>query len=240
MQHYEGIYNTLPLIKIKKDVTVSTQENKSEKEVKPNNTKEEKKETAPSKNENKKGGNEKKGQTTPASKKEEVTEQKVDISRLDIRVGKIVAIKVHESADTLYVEEIDVGEEKPRQVVSGLRKFVPIEEMQNRLVVVLCNLKPAKLKGVESAAMVLAASNPEHTIVELVTPPPDSKAGDRITFEGYPGQPDAQLNPKQKVWETVGPELATTEECVAVYRGVPFTAPTGICKVKSIAKGNIR
>ena len=42
---------------------------------------------------------------------------------------------------SLYIEEIDVGEEKPRQVISGLVKFVPIEEMQNRKAIILCNLK---------------------------------------------------------------------------------------------------
>lgn len=79
-------------------------------------------------------------------------------ARLDIRVGKIVEISRHPDADSLYVEKIDVGEEKPRTVVSGLVNFIPIEEMQNRLVVVLCNLKPAKMRGIESQGMVLCAS----------------------------------------------------------------------------------
>jgi tRNA-binding EMAP/Myf-like protein len=58
---------------------------------------------------------------------------------------------------TDIVTEIE-GEEKPRTIVSGLADFVPIEEMENRLVVVLCNLKPAKLKGVMSAGMVLCGN----------------------------------------------------------------------------------
>lgn len=78
--------------------------------------------------------------------------------RLDIRVGKIVNVSKHPDADTLYVESIDLGESEPRQVVSGLANFVPIEEMQNRLVAVLCNLKPAKMRGVESKGMVLCTS----------------------------------------------------------------------------------
>nr|CAH7756022.1 unnamed protein product [Callosobruchus chinensis] len=64
----------------------------------------------------------------------------------------------HPEADALYVEKIDLGEEKPRTIVSGLVNFIPIEEMQNRMVVVLCNLKPAKMRGVESQGMVLCAS----------------------------------------------------------------------------------
>lgn len=77
---------------------------------------------------------------------------------MDIRVGRIVEISRHPDADALYVEQIDLGEEKPRTIVSGLVNFVPIEKMQNRLVVVLCNLKPAKMRGVESHGMVLCAS----------------------------------------------------------------------------------
>lgn len=78
--------------------------------------------------------------------------------RLDIRVGKIIDVKMHPDADTLYVETIDLGESEPRTVISGLAKFVPIEEMQNRLVAVLCNLKPAKMRGIESKGMVLCGS----------------------------------------------------------------------------------
>lgn len=78
--------------------------------------------------------------------------------RLDIRVGKIVDVKMHPDADSLYVESIDVGEQEPRTVISGLAKFVPINEMQNRFVAVLCNLKPAKMRGIESKGMVLCAS----------------------------------------------------------------------------------
>lgn len=57
----------------------------------------------------------------------------MDVSRLDLRVGQIVKVEKHPDADSLYVEEIDLGEESPRVVVSGLVKFVPIEEMQVEL-----------------------------------------------------------------------------------------------------------
>lgn len=78
--------------------------------------------------------------------------------RLDIRVGKIVEVSKHPDAETLYVEKIDLGEAVPRTVVSGLAKYVPLEQMQDRLVAVLCNLKPAKMRGVESQGMVLCTS----------------------------------------------------------------------------------
>lgn len=78
--------------------------------------------------------------------------------RLDIRIGKIVEVSKHPDADSLYVEKIDLGEVEPRTVVSGLAKFVPLEELQDRLVAVLCNLKPAKMRGVESQGMLLCTS----------------------------------------------------------------------------------
>lgn len=62
-----------------------------------------------------------------------------------MRVGKIIDVQKHPDADSLYLEKIDCGEENPRTVVSGLVKFVPIEDMRERLVIVLCNLKPAKM-----------------------------------------------------------------------------------------------
>lgn len=78
--------------------------------------------------------------------------------RLDIRVGKIVEVSKHPDADSLYVEKIDLGEAVPRTIVSGLAKYVSIEQMKDRSVAVLCNLKPAKMRGVESQGMVLCAS----------------------------------------------------------------------------------
>jgi len=167
-------------------------------------------------------------------------DKSVNISRLDIRVGRIVQVEKHKEADSLYVEQIDVGEAKPRTIVSGLVKFVPIEQMQNRLVLVVCNMKPAKLRGIMSEGMVLAASNADHSQVELLDPAPGSKPGERVVFEGHPGEPDAQLNPKQKIFEQVQPDFMTTDDCTAVWKGIPFRTSVGIIKVKSIKKGSIK
>lgn len=54
---------------------------------------------------------------------------KVDASRLDLRIGRIVEVRKHPDADTLYVEEVDVGEAALRTVVSGLVKHVPLEQV---------------------------------------------------------------------------------------------------------------
>ncbi|GAB6025243.1 Aminoacyl tRNA synthase complex-interacting multifunctional protein 1 [Chamberlinius hualienensis] len=145
------------------------------------------------------------------------SEAEPDVSQLDFRVGLIATAKKHPDADSLYVEEVDVGEERPRTVVSGLVKFVPIEKMQNRLAVLLCNLKPAKMRGVTSEAMVMCASTPEK--VEILDPPAGSVPGDRVICEDFPGEPEKQLNPKKKVFEQVAPYLKTNENGVATYKG---------------------
>lgn len=91
----------------------------------------------------------------------------VDVSRVDLRVGLITTAKKHPDADSLYVEDIMCGEEAPRVVVSGLVKHIPEAEMQQRLVVVVANLKPANLKGIKSHAMVLAATGADGKVRAL-------------------------------------------------------------------------
>lgn len=56
-------------------------------------------------------------------------EAKVDVSRLDLRVGRIISAEKHPDADSLYVEQVDVGEAAPRTVVSGLVKHIPLEQV---------------------------------------------------------------------------------------------------------------
>lgn len=164
---------------------------------------------------------------------------KVDVSRLDLRVGRIISAAKHPDADSLYVEQVDVGEAAPRTVVSGLVKHIPLDQMQNRMAVLLCNLKPAKMRGVLSQAMVMCASSPEK--VEILDPPSGAAAGDRITFQGFPGEPDKELNPKKKVWEQVQPDLLTDDQCVATYKGVAFEVTgKGVCKAQTMSKSGIK
>ncbi|KAM5339439.1 aminoacyl tRNA synthase complex-interacting multifunctional protein 1 [Glossophaga mutica] len=163
----------------------------------------------------------------------------IDVSRLDLRIGRIVTAKKHPDADSLYVEEVDVGEAVPRTVVSGLVNHVPLDQMQNRMVILLCNLKPAKMRGVLSQAMVMCASSPEK--VEILAPPNGSVPGDRITFDAFPGEPDKELNPKKKIWEQIQPDLYTNGECVATYKGTPFEVKgKGVCRAQTMANSGIK
>ncbi|RZC35490.1 aminoacyl tRNA synthase complex-interacting multifunctional protein 1, partial [Asbolus verrucosus] len=112
----------------------------------------------------------------------------VDVGRLDLRIAKVEDVQKHPDADSLYVLKINCGEEKPRTVCSGLVKHVPIEELRDRVLVLLCNLKPVKMRGVTSEAMVMCASC--ESGVEVLSPPPGCVVGEHVHCEGYTRQPD--------------------------------------------------
>jgi len=165
-----------------------------------------------------------------------------DLSRLDIRVGEIKKASKHPDADSLYVEEIDVGDAAgaTRTVISGLAKYIPLEELVGKKVLVLCNLKPVAMRGIKSFGMVLAASNEDHSAVELVLPPCDAIVGESVKFgEEHEGAPDEVLNPKKKVWEKVQVDLKIDSNKIAVFKDKPLRTSKGTCSVKSLSGASI-
>ena len=132
-----------------------------------------------------------------------------------------------------------------RAVVSGLVEFMPAEALTNRRALLLCNLKPAKMRNIESAAMVLAASNEDHTKVELLIPPAGCAVGDRVSFAGFEGEPLQPQSKKdweavRKAWEAVQPDLNTSGDRVAQFQSAPFATAHGVCTVETIANGKIK
>jgi len=150
-----------------------------------------------------------------------------DVSRLDIRVGKITKVWPHPEADKLWCEEIDVGADQPLSVCSGLREHFTQEQMQDRLVVLIANMKPAKMRGVESQGMVLCSTGPAG--VEILAPPKGAKAGERVMFDGHAGEPDEVLNTKtgKAPLEAIRPLLKTNAKCEATFRDVRFMTSAG-------------
>lgn len=142
--------------------------------------------------------------------------------------------------------QIDVGDGAPRTVVSGLAKFMGPEDLVGRKVVVVCNLKPANMKGVESAGMVLCAQNADKSQVELLEAPGGSSTGERITFAGHDGPPEANPNTvkKKKLWEAVAPKLRTDADGVATYvdadgAAVVFETSAGSCRAATLRNAAI-
>lgn len=162
-------------------------------------------------------------------------------SRLDIRVGKIISVEKHPDADSLYLEKIDVGEAEPRTVVSGLVAYISQEDLQDRMVVLLCNLKPQKMRGIESQAMLLCASvEGEPRKVEPLDPPEGSSPGEQVYVDGYEaGKPDDELKPKKKVFEKIQVDLKISGTCVAQWQDKDLMTKLGQITCKTLKGGNI-
>lgn len=75
---------------------------------------------------------------------------------VELKTGQVIAAEPHPNADRLVVMKIDVGEAEPRQIVAGIRADWEPETLIGRRMIICCNLKPAKLRGVESHGMMLA------------------------------------------------------------------------------------
>ena len=190
------------------------------------------------------------------------------------------------------MEEIDVGEDKPRQVVSGQRSatshycisdavtspslprlvvhsalayvatdrllcsccvvrasvclsvcacgaglvpYIPLEQFQTARLCVICNLKPSPLRGVTSYGMVLAASNADRSVVELIVPPASARVGERLTLGGLDVlqyEVDAVVDPKKKGTLTACPAMSLDS---TAYRP---TALRLICVDQHVQRGD--
>jgi methionyl-tRNA synthetase len=90
-------------------------------------------------------------------------------------VGKVLEVADHPNADKLLVLKVDLGGGQVRQVLAGLREYMPHEALLGREVVIVANLQPRKMRGLESQGMLLAASDeqgPQRRVVALTTATP--------------------------------------------------------------------
>ncbi len=101
-----------------------------------------------------------------------------DFTKADLRVGKIVLAERVEKSDKLVKLKVDIGTELPRQVVAGIGRSYTPEDLMGKTVVIVTNLKPAKLMGVESQGMLLAASGDD--TLAVVTFDREIKPGSRV------------------------------------------------------------
>ena len=120
-----------------------------------------------------------------AAKKEEKKEEKEveqigieDFTKVELKVGTILSAEKHPKADRLLVEQIDLGNET-RQIVSGIAANYKPEEVIGKKVIVVTNLKPVKLRGVESQGMILCASNDQD--LDIVTILKDLPNGTKVS-----------------------------------------------------------
>lgn len=98
-----------------------------------------------------------------------------EFAKMDIRAATVLSAKEHPNASKLYVLEIDFGDEK-RQLVAGLREHYKAEEIVGKQIVVLKNLEPRVLRGIESRGMLLAAGDGEKIRLLTVDEPVKNNA----------------------------------------------------------------
>jgi glutaminyl-tRNA synthetase len=178
-----------------------------------------------------------------------------DILRVSIRVATITSAEPHPDADGLLVCKVDCGDladdgtpGEPRTVVAGLAGKIAIEELVGKKVVAVTNLKPAKVRGIESHAMLLAASDAgegDSEAVELLLVPSTVPNGEFVTFEGKePSKPDAILKNKGaiKAFERAKAGLRVNAEGEATFvdngntfRMLTSDGPVTVSTLKNVA-----
>ncbi len=103
-----------------------------------------------------------------------------EFARLDLRVARVLEAAAHPNADKLLVLKIDLGGEQ-RTLVAGLRGYYEAEQLVGRLIVVVANLAPRVMRGVESQGMLLAASSNDRSQVILLAPDAEIAPGSKVS-----------------------------------------------------------
>eukprot|EP01084_Bolivina_argentea_P166615 289233_1 len=183
--------------------------------------------------------------TLTSFEKKKVNKNKPIIARIEFKIGKIIKIDIHPNDEKLYVETIDLGENKTRNIVSGLGKYYTNKnELLNKYVIVFSNLKPSKFKGVLSEGMVMCVSNNDKSQVKILSPPNDSQIGERLTWKNidlYQWDADERINisKKNSFWKKeIINKLITDNDGDMAFDNVKFITKTGGKSIKSPFKNS--
>lgn len=173
-------------------------------------------------------------QKLASDKTDKATAAEDPFQKACIQVGRVTAVEEFES-DKLYCCQVAFADGSSKQIVAGLKKHIAIQDLLEHLVVVILNLKAAKLAGRLSEGMILAAVHAQGNGQELVhplQPPGGSAAGDPVraeTIEHGVSQPK-QL--KSEVWRSIAAELKVVSG-KATYRGLALHTQCGPVLVHS-------
>jgi methionine--tRNA ligase beta chain len=103
-----------------------------------------------------------------------------DFKKIDIRVGKIISVEKVPNRDKLYRLQVDIGEEKSRQIITGLVPYYSVDELLGKYIIVLANLQPAHFAGEISDGMLLAAENEDGSKCVVLTIDKEIEVGTKI------------------------------------------------------------
>lgn len=113
----------------------------------------------------------------PIQKKEAAVISIEDVMRLDLRIAEVISAEEHPNADKLLVLKIKVADEE-RQLVAGIKKAYETQSLVGKKIVIIANLKPAVLRGIESQGMLLAASDGDD--IAVLSPDKDIPSGSKV------------------------------------------------------------
>jgi methionyl-tRNA synthetase len=150
----------------------------------------------------------------------DIIEESDPFSKLDLRVAKIIDAQDHPQADKLYVLQLELGPLGKRTIVAGMKPYYSKQELIGRSIVIVVNLKPAKIRGIESKGMLLAAEENEK-VVSLLDPK-NASPGAEIFVEGLPRVPASvvEFDDFKQISLTIGDGLKAT------YNGKPLKSKT--------------
>lgn len=176
-------------------------------------------------------------------------DEQSEVSQIDFRVGTVVSCEKHPDSDKLLVETIDLGEDEPRKICSGIANFYSPDQMAGKRVVVVSNLKARKIGGIPSNGMILCATkkdDPESeslSALQVVDAPEGVEAGERVVIEveGFSHGEAAAPNRvgKKKLFEKVAPHLCTNAEGTVCYKTSPFMTTAGPCTAVNVTEGTV-
>ncbi|RLF30978.1 MAG: methionine--tRNA ligase, partial [Thermoplasmata archaeon] len=153
-------------------------------------------------------------------------------SKLDLRVARVIDVKDHPNADTLYLLNLDVGELGKRVIVAGMKPYYSKDEIKGKSIVIVSNLKPAVIRGVKSNGMLLAAED-ENGVCSLLNPG-DATPGSKVVIDGIPQEPVnvLEFDDFKKV------NMIVDENQKATYKGrILYTEKGDVVSDRPVKKG---
>ncbi|NPE26926.1 methionine--tRNA ligase [Methanococcoides sp. SA1] len=103
-----------------------------------------------------------------------------DFTKIDLRVAEISNVEDIEKADKLYKLTLNVGELGERTICAGIKEFYNHDDLKGKKIIIIANLEPRKLRGIESCGMLLAASSPDKKTVSLISPDTEIAPGSTV------------------------------------------------------------
>jgi len=152
---------------------------------------------------------------------------------LDLRAARITSVEPHPDADKLYVITLDDGSDEPRTICSGLVDNYRPEELDGRTIVLAYNLKPAKLRGIRSHGMLLAAEDGEENLEVIM---PSAEPGDRVVLQGRrPGEAPTKRVSIDRFFETP----IRVENGVVTVGRTPLTLAGSVLSTTKVLDGKV-